>query len=560
MAASEFQKKAISFIVIFAAMSIALVGVSFVETWLQTDFLPGFGYEFKPDANWELIQPRPEESRTIPDVTRTTPVRKPTTARPQATPAIVNTTPEATPEVLATTPEVSRATSDMTRATYVGLFANFFHILKILLWMILIISFVRFVTYIVFLAATRNSGQNEISSLIKTVLSIVVYILAFFIIFQTQYPGINLGAIFTGSAILGVVVGLALQETLGNLFAGIALQADQPFQVGDVVNITNRGVGVVETVSWRGVKIRTFQNKLLIISNAVLGKESIEVAPKDNLNARLVFFNTNYSVSPARTAHLVREAIRLAENVSHKMRPIVRIRELGENGIDWEVKYWLDNYAKYNDSDAIVRRNIWYAFQREKVAFAFPTRTLHIEPKAGEITVEEKINKNAERLNNVPIFAPLSDDETERLAHAAKTRIFAPGEPIVRAGQEGKSMFVIVRGQVDVEVTENGSQRTINTLGENDFFGEMSLLTGAVRTATVIATEETEVLRIEKAALKPIFESNPELVETIVQMIDERRKVLDSVADEEDEVATEKKTGVLRSIRKFFGLGSTKHL
>jgi small-conductance mechanosensitive channel len=149
------------------------------------------------------------------------------------------------------------------------------------------------------------------------------------------------------------VVGLALQDTLGNLFAGIALQADQPFQVGDVINISNRGTGVVESVSWRGVKIRTFQSKLLIISNAVLGRETIEVAPQTNLNARIVYFNSVYIYSPTRTAQLVREAIRNVENVSNKVRPIVRIRNLGDSGIEWEVKYWIEKYEKYNDTDAL---------------------------------------------------------------------------------------------------------------------------------------------------------------------------------------------------------------
>jgi hypothetical protein len=112
----------------------------------------------------------------------------------------------------------------------------------------------------------------------------------------------------------------------GQSFRGLAMQADQPFQVGDVISIpTDARTGVVEGVSWRGVKIRTFQNKLLVISNSVLGKETIEVAPRDNLNARLVFFNTLYASSPATTAHVVREAVRQVENVSQKIRPIVRV-------------------------------------------------------------------------------------------------------------------------------------------------------------------------------------------------------------------------------------------
>lgn len=502
MPASEFQKRAISFIIVFGLMAAVLAGLPLVETWLQLEFLPQFGFTFVNDGRWQL----------------------------------------------------AADSVDMTRSTYAGLLDNFFHILKVILWMILVISVVRLVTFLIFLAATRKSGQNEISSLLKTILSIVVYIVAFFIIFQTQYPNINLGAIFTGSAILGVVVGLALQETLGNLFAGVALQADQPFQVGDVISIPNRGAGVVESVSWRGVKIRTFQNKLLIISNAVLAKESIEVAPKDNLNARIVYFNTVYTASPAVTAHIVREAIRLAENVSPKMRPIVRIHNLGESGIDWEVKYWLENYARYNDTDALVRRNIWYAFQREKIHFAFPARSVYVEQKAGDFTLEEKINKNAERLNQVPLFAPLSDDETEFLAESARTRIFAPGEPIVRMGQEGNSMFIIVHGMVSIQITETGVEKEVGTLGENDFFGEMSLLTGEKRTATVVAVEETEVLRIEKNAMKKIFNNNPALVESIAGIATERREELESLTKKQSVVKDDRAVGMLTSIRKFFGL------
>lgn len=484
MAASEFQKRSITFVVVFGLMAAALAALPFIETWLREEFLPGFGLVFAGEA----------------------------------------------------------------------LFDNFFHILKIILWMVLVISVVRFLTFVIFLARQRNPEQNEISSLLKTVLSVAVYIVSFFIIFQTQYPAVNLGAIFTGSAILGVVVGLALQETLGNLFAGVALQADQPFQVGDVISIPNRGVGVIESVSWRGIKIRTFQNKLLIISNAVLAKESIEVAPKENLNARIVYFNTVYSASPSHTAHVVREAVRHAENVSAKMRPIVRIHNLGESGIDWEVKYWLENYARHNDTDALVRRNIWYAFQREKINFAFPTRSVYVEKHEDDVTLEEKININAERLNQVPIFAPLSDEEIEHLAQSARTRIFAPGEPIVRMGLEGNSMFIIVRGNVSVQITESGIEKEVGTLAENDFFGEMSLLTGEKRTATVIAIEETEVLRIEKNAMKKIFNNNSGLVESIAAIAAGRKEELMSLSNKDTVVKDDRAGGMLTSIRKFFGL------
>jgi small-conductance mechanosensitive channel len=501
MASSEAQKRILLYVVVASVAVAALAALPFIEHWLRTVFFPPLGWTF--DGTWQLI---------------------------------------------------ARDTSDvsMMASTYAALIDHFFRLLKVALAMALVIAIVRLIVFLIF--GRRGDNKREISSLLKTVLSVGLYVIAFAIIFQAQYPGVNLGSIFAGSAIFGIVVGLALQDTLGNLFAGIALQADQPFQVGDVVNIASRGTGVVESVSWRGVKIRTFQNKLLVISNAVLGKEHIEVASKANLNARIVNFSTLYSVSPARTVQVVRDAIRLADNVSPKVRPVVRIRNLGDSGIEWEVKYWLEDYAKHNDTDALVRQRIWYSFQREKIEFSYPTRTIHVETKPQETAFEDRMNAISERLNNIPIFAPLSDEETERLAEMSRMRVYAPGEAIVRMGQEGNSMFIIVRGAVDIQVPQGASTKVLNTLRENDFFGEMSLLTGEPRTATVVAVEETEVLRISKSAIKPIFEANPDLVQTISEMVEERREVLRSLAEKRSDGESAQEKGMIKSIRRFFGL------
>lgn len=446
------------------------------------------------------------------------------------------------------------STPSMVTTTTLELIFNLFNIAKIVLWMALVIAVVRFLIHLISTTFLRNAAQSEASSLIKTVISIVVYIVAFFIVFQSQYPNVQLAPLFTGSTILGIVVGLALQDTLGNLFAGIALQADQPFQVGDVVSIQNRGSGVVEGISWRGVKIRTFQNKLLVMSNSVMGKETIEVAPRDNLNARLVFFNTLYSNSPSKTIHSVREAVRQVENVSQKIRPIVRVRNLGDNGLDFEIKYWLDDYSSYNDTDALIRQRIWYVFNREGIDFAYPTRTIHIEKKLQDSTEDEILDQTAERLAAISIFSPLSESELEKLSRASSVRVFAPGEAIVRRGQEGKSMFVIRRGSVKVQIMQGVELKTINTLKENDYFGEMSLLTGEPRTATVTAIEETEVLQIRKSAMEPIFENNPELVKPIYDLIEDRRRLLNPATTEIGSAPSAERGKVISTIRKFFGL------
>jgi small-conductance mechanosensitive channel len=442
-----------------------------------------------------------------------------------------------------------------TVLTILSLIVHLFHIIKIIFWMGIVIAVVRFFIFLIFGAALKKSSEHEIASILKTVVSIVIYIVAFFIIFQSQYPKVDLTALFTGSTILGIVVGLALQDTLGNLFAGIALQADQPFQVGDVVSISNHGTGIVESVSWRGVKIRNFQNRIIIISNSVLGKATIEVAPKDNLNARLVFFNTVYSAPPTKTIQIVRDVVQKVENVSSQIRPIVRIRNLAESGIDYEIKYWLEDYSKYNETDALIRQRIWYAFQREGIHFAYPTRTLYIENQSPQPDTTKTVSIAFERLSEVPVFEPLTDEDTRKLAEKAVVKVFPPGEPIVKRGQKGDSMFVIHRGSAKVQVREKGKVKVIRNLSEGEFFGEMALFTGEPRSATVIALEETEVLEIKKESLKPILEANPDLVERFGEIITRRQAKLQEITTDQPSSAQPQKKNIFNSIRKFFGVG-----
>lgn len=424
-------------------------------------------------------------------------------------------------------------------------------VVKVFLWMMLAITVLRALATIIFGTIFRLRRGAEAPALVRNIFSIVAYLVSFFIIFKSFYPEVGLGALFTTSAVLGAIIGLALQDTLGNLFAGISLHADKPFQVGDVVTVGQRA-GVVESITWRAVKIRTFTNHIILASHSTVSKEAIEVCPRDNLNARLVNFNTPYTDSPAKTIHIVREAVREADNVSQKITPIVRIRNLGDNGIEWEVKYWLIDYAKYNDTDALVRQRIWYAFRRAKLEFGFPTRTLHIEREVEMDAAQMDGSGFIERLSAVDIFAPLSNEQMAQLAAASTSHVFAPGEIVIRAGDDGSSMFVVHNGRVHVQVSDNGKPRTVATLNEGDFFGEMALFTGEPRTANVVASEETEVLEIGYQAMKQLFDTNPDLVDSLSHIIAERRVGLTAKPENAGD-AEEESEGIIAAIKRFFG-------
>src|SRR3989440_1109861 len=399
----------------------------------------------------------------------------------------------------------------------------------------------------------RLRRHYEAPTLVRNIFTLLAFTILFVITFRFVYPTYDLGALFTTSAIFGVIIGLALQDTLGNFFAGISLHADRPFQVGDVIVVgSQKHTGVVESISWRAIKIRTFQNHIVLVANSTAAKEAIEVAPRDNLNARIVTFSTIYTDSPAKTIHVVREAVRDADNVSEKITPIVRIRGLGDSSIDWEIKYWLDDYAKYNDTDALVRQRVWYTLRRSGLTFAFPTRTLYLERSAPRAVTPG--NEIADRLSAVDIFAPLSNDELRQLAEATVTHVFAPGETLIRAGDEGSSMFVVHSGKVSVRVSDRAGPRKVAELTEGNFFGEMALFTGEPRTANVVAMEETEVLEIGHAAMKLLFDTNPSLAESISLTIAERQADLARGSERAAQTSLHETEGLLASIKRFFGL------
>src|SRR5919112_1019347 len=324
--------------------------------------------------------------------------------------------------------------------------------------------------------------------------------------------------------------GYEAPSLMRDIFSGISLHADKPFQVGDVITV-GRNTGVLMASTWRAVKIKTFSNHIVLVSNSVIAKESIEVCPQNGSNARIVTFSAAYTDSPVKVIHVVREAVRECDNVIRYMTPNVRIRNLGDSAVEYEVKYWLIDYSRYNDTDALVRQRIWYAFRRNGLTFAFPTRTLHMVQPAAHDGHGRDAETLAELLSAVDIFSPLTSAELNALASNARGRVFAPGEIIIRAGDSGSSMFVVSRGSVDVRVDSNGKSRTLKRLAEGDFFGEMGLFTGEPRTANVVAADETEVLEIGQEAMKGPFETNPDLVEALSHTINERRAGLAARSD-----------------------------
>jgi small-conductance mechanosensitive channel/CRP-like cAMP-binding protein len=420
----------------------------------------------------------------------------------------------------------------------------------------LAVMFVRAISYVLFDVVFVKRKGREASDLLRGVLSIILYSIAFFFIYsQVIKGGLGLEVVAT-STVVSVIIGLALQDTLGNFFAGISIHIEQPFHIFDSVRIGSE-IGRVEAVTWRTTTIRTNNNTVIIFPNSRVAREQIEIFPFNNLNRRVLRFPAPYGIPPETIIPLVRETVRALPNVAPEKTPIVRIAEFHDSSITYELLYWVRDYMLTPDMDAKMREHIWYVYRRNDIDIPFPIRHLlmeQIEPKPQARA--DSADSDERFIDSVSLFEPLSGEERNRVAGALVKHLYAPGELILRRGDAGGSMFIIGRGRVDVRLPQaDGGTQQVAVLERGNYFGEMALFTGEPRTADVYALDEVEVLEIRKAAIEPLMHDNLQLAEAISRRVAERQAELVAHTRAVPEEETQQQSAnILRRIKRFFSL------
>jgi CRP-like cAMP-binding protein len=353
--------------------------------------------------------------------------------------------------------------------------------------------------------------------------------------------------LLAGGTVVAAVLALALQETLGNLFAGIALHLEDSFEVGDVIR-SGDYIGTVETVSWRATRIRTFNNDVAILPNSVLARDRLEIHPRNNFNGRVLSVGIDWHVPPAVAIDILAKAAAHVEGVSRDMPCFARVASFGESSVTYDVKYFVRDYSQRDRIDADIRKALWYAMRRNNIAVPFPIRAFQpYTPPESKAHHDVSRVEILDLLREVDILSPLSDSAHEAIADAAKVHFYSKGEAILRLGAAGDSMFVVHDGTVSVRVGDDEVAR----LGGGSVFGEMALLTGEARTADVVALTDVTTIEIGKDALEPILHDHPELAAAISHKMMERRRDLETLRAD---AAAEEESTVLTRIRAYFGL------
>ncbi len=417
---------------------------------------------------------------------------------------------------------------------------------RLLFFVALIFFVVRLIDLVAFDLISRKR-QVRAPALLREIVSIVLFVVLFAWAFSTVFEtGVKTVTAFLATGtVVAAVLGLALQDTLGNLFAGIALHVEDSFNVGDVIR-TGDHFGIVEAVRWRGTRLRTFTNSVIIVPNSMLARDRMEIFPRNNLNGRILALSIDVHVPPSAVIPILAQAASHVDGVSSQVPAFARVAAFGESGLTYEIKYHTVDYSQRDRIDADIRKAVWYALRRNDIPIATPVRTysLYEAPVARPQPDRAEI---ADRLSHIDVLTPLSRAEHESIATAARVHAFSKGETIIREGNTGNSMFAVHDGVVAVRVGDDEVAR----LTSGDFFGEMALLTGENRAADVIALTDVMVIEIAREALHPVLKQHPELVDAISARVTERRGSIASLRTASHEEAHHT---VLSRIKSYFGL------
>lgn len=352
------------------------------------------------------------------------------------------------------------------------------------------------------------------------------------------------------SAIAAAVLGFALQETLGNAFAGLAIQIEKPFRVGHWITVGGFE-GTVQQVTWRATKIWTKNGNMVILPNSFVAREAINNYSEPDAPTRLfVEVGIGYQVPPNDARNALVAALAQVPRVLRKPKAEIMLWEFAGSAITYRVHFWIDDYSGEETAKHEVRQAIYYELHRRNIEIPWPIQIEYSREEPPADTPERR-QEFQQTIAAVPVLSALPDDAHRALARAANERLFGDGEVIVAENAPGESMFVLRSGEVLVTVGE--AKKEVAVIKAGGYFGEMSLLTGDPRTATVTARGDCRILEIAASDFRAFVQQQPDVIDQLAASAAARRKELDQTRASLTTVA-EAKLSLAARMRRFFGL------
>ena len=378
-----------------------------------------------------------------------------------------------------------------------------------------------------------------------------------------RLAGVDLASLVTTSAIITAVIGFSMQQSLGNVLGGVMLQLDRSVRPGDWVRLDDVNGRIVE-ITWGHTAIETRNGETVVVPNGWLIQNRFMVigtrADPDAPWRRWIRLNVEFSANPGDVCRVLEEAVRNAEidNVARKPAPSAVLMEIGPRYGSYALRYWMIDRLPDDATDSRVRQHVVAALQRHRMLLAVPYQEqleLYDTEAHRQSQAAAEHQRRVASLAAVELFAPLSDAERETLAPHLDYAPFAAGDVMTRQGAVAHWLYLIISGTADVWVDTPEGRRAVGALGAGEVFGEMGMMTGEPRRATVTARNDVACYRLDKPGFAGIVRARPDIAASIARILARREaELLTRTAAGTRPAAAEPEHALLDRIRAFFGL------
>jgi small-conductance mechanosensitive channel/CRP-like cAMP-binding protein len=427
---------------------------------------------------------------------------------------------------------------------------------QFIFWCAVTLGAVRVVSFVLVEAILPRRFGVETPKILRSLGEACAFLL-FVVVIAREVLEIQLYSLLATSGVLILILGMALQDTLVNLFAGVSMTIQKSFELNDWVTLG--GVtGRVVDFNWRATTIESITNELVVIPNSKIARETIVNLSAGKLGCE-VRVPVPYEVPPNDARRVLEQTAHNIDGVLTHPVPVVQFVDYEPSWMVYYVHFFVRDYRTRLRAERVYRTHLWYRARR--LGWKHPYNISHIishtEPEPVEKTPD--VEPPLDHLQGVPILEPLEPGELEKLAGRSTIHRYGSGEYICHAGEAGDSMYVILAGDVQVLLKDGVNEPVVAELRRGDSFGEMSLLTGEPRSASVRAEKDVIVLRIDRADFARILMQNPTVAEHLSQVLAERSEGLDqtrslALAREEEKARREKSAHFFRRITSLFKL------
>jgi CRP-like cAMP-binding protein len=309
-------------------------------------------------------------------------------------------------------------------------------------------------------------------------------------------------------------------------------------------------------IAWRATRIETFRREVVTLPNNVIAKHAVMNFSRGYRPIGIDLpLGISYRAPPNLVRQVVLEALREIPLILKEPPPLCRTWAYDESTVRYMIRYFVADFAQADNVRDEIYSRLWYALSRAGIEVPLPQRVLTLrEPD----DVQQQANSRVSLLRSIDLFHTLSARELAMLGAGAQTRRFAKGERVISEGEEGKTFYIVASGEVSVRKPNGESD--VARLKTGQYFGEMSLLTGEPRVATVVAETDVELLEINRTAFAQVFEAQPTLARHLSALLAQRRNQLKATptvaAPAGVEVAAPEPERILSKLAHNFKLGA----